>query len=249
MFISSGSKLRIVLIGVAILIFFAYFWNHLCLKHNESTSSESKLHTYNFRPLDGNKNRNNNNASGWENMDTKPKTFQDAVVKYANGKRIIILSLMDMGCLDMAVNLYLSSYLKMDMTNYLFISSDSLACSEMFKISSAIHCIHYADDNDANKPSSYGSRSFIRKTYFKSQAVQEALLMDYNVLLMDIDIVLFQDPFPYFDKCKDCDLQIQWDHGTVCSGFYFIRATEGGRLFVIWIFITLATSPFGQTRR
>ena len=227
-------------IGLTVLVLFlCYFWINIC--HNLNSSSATFMcpsqSTNGGRSLKSagllwnlvHQQQNTNNHSERQPIERTPVTLQEAIYLYTDAKRDIILSVMDMGCLDMAVNLYLSSFKKLGFTNYVFLSSDSEACPKMLTVSPDVHCIHYADDQDAVKASSYGTKSFIRKTYIKSKAVQEALLLGYNVLLMDIDIVIFKNPFPYFEECSDCDLQIQWDHGTICSGFYYIRSTKGGK--------------------
>lgn len=56
--------------------------------------------------------------------------------------------------------------------------------------------------------SDYGSVDFINKANMKTLAVLQVLKCGYNVLLTDVDVVFFKNPFHYLD-CADCDIQIQ----------------------------------------
>ena len=164
--------------------------------------------------------------------------MEKAMKAYANAQKVIVLSLMDSGTVDMAANLYLTSYHKFNITNYLFISSDSKSCPTLSSEYPAIHCVQYVNDTNGLTASSFGTKAFVRKTHYKTQAILEAVRLGFSVLLVDIDIVMFKNPFPYLDQCPQCDLQIQWDHNMVCSGFFYIRSTQWGR----YIFIILSCS-------
>ena len=156
------------------------------------------------------------------------KAFKDALTKHADPqKKDIAISLIDYGYLDLAVNLYMF-YQRVNLTNFLFVSSDNKACDALAKEVPNVPCVQYVFDADAAKASSFGSAAFVRKTHRKTKIVLDALMLKFNVLLVDLDIVFFKNPFPYLDICSDCDLQVQWDHGMACSGFYFVRATKAG---------------------
>ena len=156
------------------------------------------------------------------------KAFKDTLTKHADPeKKDIAISLIDYGYLDMSVNLYMF-YQRINLTNFLFVSSDNKACDALAKEVPNVPCVQYVFDTDAAKPSSFGSAAFVRKTHRKTKIVLDALKLNFNVLLVDVDIVFFKNPFPYLETCLDCDLQVQWDHGMACSGFYFVRATKAG---------------------
>ena len=171
-----------------------------------------------------------------EKLDQQPfdksvkKNFEDALKGRADNKGYIAISLIDSGYLDIAINLCMS-YKQINLTNYLFISSDDKACQDLMAEVADALCLQYVFDTDAAQPSSYGSKAFFRKANRKTKIVLDALSLGYNVLLVDLDIFFFKNPFPYLAKCPDCDLQVEWDHGVSCSGFYLARSTKAGMLY------------------
>jgi len=74
-----------------------------------------------------------------------------------------------------------------------------------------VACYTRFDDKDGGTPSSYGSESFRRKTHLKTIVILDALNLGLNVLIVDLDIVFFLNPLPYFAQCTKCDMQIQDD--------------------------------------
>ena len=89
-----------------------------------------------------------------------------------------------------------------------------------------INSFHYdIQDKDSKTPSNFGTAAFNSKTHIKTKISLDALLHGLTVVIIDVDIVLFKDPLPYFD-CQDCDIQIQNDIGQKNSGFYIAQPTK-----------------------
>ena len=152
-------------------------------------------------------------------------TFAQALRKQADDQGVIILASVDSGYIDMALNFYESSLKKLGLSNYLFVTSDSGAFKALSQ--RGIASFNYFDDKDAKKSSNYASAAFARKTHYKTKIVLEALKLGLTVLISDVDIVLFQNPFPFM-PCRECDLQITSDKRIGNSGFYLVRPTPGG---------------------
>lgn len=55
--------------------------------------------------------------------------------------------------------------------------------------------------------SNYGSRAFVQKTHIKTHIILDALQLGYTVFILDVDILFFKNPMPYFN-CKKCDIQV-----------------------------------------
>ncbi len=57
--------------------------------------------------------------------------------------------------------------------------------------------------------------------------VQDALTCGFTILVADVDIVLFKNPFPFF-TCTDCDVIVQEDCNTrnMNSGFAYLRSNN-----------------------
>ena len=136
--------------------------------------------------------------------------------------KTVVLSSVDSGYLDMAINLYLTSFKRFNIDNYLFVGSDPYICGALSNYS--IACYEYIHDRDGRKASGYYSEAFKRKTHLKTKIILEALKLGLKVLITDVDIVFFNNPLPLF-TCSDCDIEISSDVIEGNSGFYLARPT------------------------
>ncbi|ELT98190.1 hypothetical protein CAPTEDRAFT_212399 [Capitella teleta] len=135
---------------------------------------------------------------------------------------IIILVCVDSGYSRMAMNLYYTSFHKLSINNYLFMGTDDQICATLQKQGFA--CYTYQESPIHDSVSNWGTVEFSRKTHHKTKVTLDALLLGYTVLLVDVDIIFFHNPFPYL-ICKRCDIQIQNDMTEGNSGFYLARPT------------------------
>lgn len=155
----------------------------------------------------------------------KPLTFQEAVLKYSDQEKRIFLATVDSSYVEMAFNLYLTSFLPLNISNFLFIGADSKACP-MLNDNDPIQCFSYDfKEKEGNISSSYGSAGFRRKTHYKTQVILDALRLGYTVIIVDLDIVFFKNPLKHF-PCSHCDIQIQSDVSEGNTGFYMVRPTN-----------------------
>jgi len=159
------------------------------------------------------------------------ESFVQNVQRYAlNG--VIAVATFDVTYASMALNLYLTSFKKMNIDNYLFIATDNLGCEKLKPFGA--HCIHYMNSKKAKRASVYGSRDYNINTCLKPKIVLDSLKCGLDILLVDLDIVFFQNPLPFFTKYRDFDFISQLDPSgnSVNSGFFLVRNTIGGiRLF------------------
>ena len=137
----------------------------------------------------------------------------------------ILLTFVDFGFVEMAVNLYLTSIKQFKIKNYidLFISSDPKANEILASYGIAAVCLW----NDSNtEASNYDTLGFGLKAIKKVIASGLALELGYNVIFTDVDIVFFKNPFPYL-VCNSCDVIFQLDtsKGDINSGFYLALST------------------------
>lgn len=152
--------------------------------------------------------------------------FTHALRAHAQGG-LIYLASVDSSYLPMALNLYQTSFKKLGIENYLFACSDSEAYRSLQRRD--INAFDFLHDKDSTKPSAYGTKEFRRKTHMKTKIILDALEIGLNVIIIDVDIVLFKVPLPFMD-CADCDIQIQSDVTEGNSGFYMARATKPSML-------------------
>ena len=151
--------------------------------------------------------------------------FHHLLKSRADNQSVIVLALTDSSYVEMALNLYLSSFVKLDIVNYLFVCADST--SSDYLTSLGIPNINAFNDKGGSKLSNWGSKDFKRKTHYKTSMILEGLKLGLNVLVTDLDIVFLKNPIPYLN-CSSCDLQIQSDMIEGNSGFYMVRPTSAG---------------------
>ena len=89
---------------------------------------------------------------------------------------------------DMAMNLYLSSFKRFNINNFLFVGGGKNACEKLHRQN--VQCFDFWDDPDSNQSNNYGSKEFIRKM------ILQALRLNYSVLHTDLDVVFLKDPMP-----------------------------------------------------
>ena len=151
-------------------------------------------------------------------------SYLDALSYRANSNGEIILVSTDYGYIQMALNLYLTSLQKLNLSNYLFVTSNNDAAATLEQ--NGVAHFKMVEDKDGKKASKYGSPAFKRKTHIKTKIVHEALMYGFTVLFTDVDIVFLKDPFSYL-KCSSCDIQMQSDtHAGGNSGFYLARPSR-----------------------
>jgi hypothetical protein len=169
-------------------------------------------------------------SSAVESIMSKPKdpfgvnntAFHAVLKQRASWNNTIILSSVDSGYVDMAINLYFSSFEKFNIENYLFVGSDSEVCGALSVFN--IACFDYIHDKDGKTASGYFSQAFKRKTHLKTKIILEALGLGFKVLIADVDIVFLKNPLPLLN-CHSCDIEISSDIVEGNSGFYLARPT------------------------
>ena len=165
-------------------------------------------------------------------LDIKFHNYQDALKKRASASKMIIISLIDFGFIDMALNFYQTSIKRHGIDNFLFVSCSPKACTLLH--GEGIPCFMYADYPDSGRESIYLSSEFIKKTNLRTYMILEALYMNFTVLHTDVDIVYMSNPLPDIHKrCFHngfCDMATLMDgFVTYNAGFNFIRPTESSK--------------------
>ena len=151
--------------------------------------------------------------------------YSQALKSRASKENIIYLAFVDLGAMSMALNFYNTSFHRLNITNYLFLSSSQALC-DVF-LAQKIPCFLYVNDSASDKESLYQSRDFKRKMNIRTFMVLEALQMGYHVIHTDVDMYFFKDPLASLTaQCNsNCDIAPLWDHGAHNAGFLYIRNT------------------------
>lgn len=161
------------------------------------------------------------------NVGTIKKTVSSSLVsglkRYADSEKRIILIVVDYGYLDFALNFKESSLDRLNITNFLLICADRRSHSEL-NLNGISCCYFEYGSSKSSGPSDFGTSDYYEKSNAKTAVMVQALSLGYSVLMVDADVVLFRNPFPYF-PCSDCDIHVQMDRDMYNSGFVFVRPT------------------------
>ena len=149
--------------------------------------------------------------------------YELALSHRANKNNVIILISTDFGFINQALNLYITSLRKFNITNFLYVTSDKAASSLLDQHNIPNYLIF--EDRDGKRASKYRTKSYTRKTHIKTKIILQALKHGFTVLIVDADIVFLKNPLPFF-SCSDCDIQMQWDGFEGNTGFYLVRPTK-----------------------
>ena len=160
-----------------------------------------------------------------KNVSMKNVTFKSILIERADDNGIIMLALTDFSYAEMALNLYLTSFAKLEISNFLFVCADELSSDYLTKFN--ISNFRAFDDKEGSQTSNWGGQAFKRKTHYKTMMILEGLKLGLTVIVIDLDIVLFKNPIPFLN-CANCDIQIQSDMLEGNSGFYMARPTKAG---------------------
>ena len=129
----------------------------------------------------------------------------EAVVRAAAGSSCdVILTLGNAGFLDMMTNFLTTSVTRWGLTNALVVALSDGVCGNL---PPHIPCFKYPK---SFQTSNFGSPEFASLVHVKTEVALSVLQMGYNVLLVDGDIVLLQNPLERFRAdAQSFDVQIQ----------------------------------------
>ena len=152
--------------------------------------------------------------------------YKDMIQKKVSKDGIIIIITVDYSFVEMALNLYETSLLRFNITNYLFVCSHPGATAVLN--SRGVSAVTLWNDTQGMKTSDYETKAFNRKTRYKTSAAMFALDMGYIVLVLDVDIVFSKNPFPYLKCDNKCDIIMQSEAGNYYrnTGFYMAFPTN-----------------------
>ena len=181
-------------------------------------------------------------SKGWTNLNSPTKDPEAPETNKQNGNtqnelailaakkainNTLIISIVDSAYIEMALNLWETSFVKFGITNYLFICMDKEVKSLLPP--GADDCFVATEDKDGERASPYGSAAFNRKVMVKTKISLDLLYLGYHIIVVDLDIVFLQNPLPHL-VCNDCDLVIEDNNqGELNSGFYMIKPTSAAK--------------------
>ena len=151
--------------------------------------------------------------------------LQNAMRLLSDQNRNIYVTMVDYGFLDVAINLYLTSFKRLGIKNYVFVALNKRCCDVLD--ARKINCVRYFSENEAGLMASvYGTNTYNKKTHFKSKIVLELLKLGFNPLFVDADIVFIKNMGSTILKLgQRFDLVAQYDIVEMNSGLYYGNST------------------------
>ena len=145
----------------------------------------------------------------------------------SNSENLVMLSFADFAYVELAINLH-ESLQALYITNFLFICADEKALKVLRRrgIASFLYQHPQMNSNDA---SVLLSDDFSLKTSIKIKIITAAIMMGFQVLFTDADVVFLRNPIHYLTSYNIADLIIQNDTTNgLNSGFLLVRPTYSG---------------------
>lgn len=163
-------------------------------------------------------------------MRHRTRDFVLALSERASADGFVILAMVDAAFADMAMNMYETSFRPHGIENFLFVGTGTRGCVVLARHS--LPCFRYADNEDTETASRYGTPAFIRKMNFRTDMILDALDAGFTVLHTDLDVVFLRNPVPELTvtNLSAADMAVLWDSGTFNAGFLVIRPTAFSRM-------------------
>ena len=153
--------------------------------------------------------------------------FYKMLVLRANPEKLVILSFADFAYIEFAVNLH-ESLQELHITNFLFVCADVKALNLLKRRGIASFLYQHPQIN-SNEASNFFSDDFNVKTSIKIKIITAALMMGFQVMFTDADVVFLRNPIPHLTSYTTADLVIQNDTDSgLNSGFLLVRPTYSG---------------------
>ncbi|KAK8799580.1 hypothetical protein WA158_006128 [Blastocystis sp. Blastoise] len=168
-------------------------------------------------------------------IDFSSKSQLDSV---ATNKEVMLL-FVTKGYIDFALMFYESSILKNNITNYIYVCGDH----EIFEIlrtqgiNVMISSEIISDDNHIK----YGSKTLNKIMENRLNTMIGFLTKGYSILNCDVDILLLDNPFHYFDHTYDANMSVEEDlpYRSINGGFFYLKAVPKSIQFLTKVIRTM----------
>ena len=173
--------------------------------------------------------------------------FYKMLALRANPEKLVILSFADFAYIEFAVNLH-ESLQELHITNFLFVCADVKALNVLKRRGIASFLYQHPQIN-SNEASNFYSDEFNVKTSIKIKIITAALMMGFQVMFSDADVVFLRNPIPHLTSYTTADLVIQNDTDSgLNSGFLLVRPTYSGvTLMHRTLYIVMSRKIIDQT--
>ena len=208
-----------------------YHTNHREKHQNRAHFGNSKIKSKHFPVNPGDSRKQLTTPTPLSEHDVIPNgmdfTVRLSKVLASLEHRDLIVSIMDYGFIEMALNFIRTSIEVLDFKHQFLPICLDVESMKTLDLNGYSCLLLDLAENGSHLATDFGTEEYYRKTNVKTWVVLQFLKLGRTVLLSDVDIVLFRNPFSHF-TCYRCDIHIQMDRQLYNSGFVYVRNTSAG---------------------
>lgn len=144
--------------------------------------------------------------------------------RYADRNNNIIVSVVDSDLLEFVLNFYETSLKVLAIRNFISICVSREVERSLLRY--GYPCLFYDIEHLlVNGEGDFATATYYMRTNIKTLVGLQVLEFGFNVLLIDLDVLLFKNPFDYF-TCASCDIHVQMDRVMWNSGFVYAKSNS-----------------------
>ena len=161
-------------------------------------------------------------------------TLNQTLLQLSYGhQRTVIITIIDSSLYLDALNFHVTAVQRHQLRTHLFLCIDDEIASMLKE--HGIKCFKYKPEIDQlshrsnmmNNPGDFGTQKYYDVTNIKTRVLMDLVMLDFTVLMCDVDVYLFENPVPDLDAiCDGCHMQSQMDSFIHNTGFIYVKPTK-----------------------
>ena len=215
-----------------------YSIQYIGAKQSNTTPIKSrmlkKVLSINTNISQGSHMQKNNISSTNQNSYEAPMVYTtvESLIKKRAMNKTIILYCTDNSYIDLFLNGYYASQL-WKYENLAVTCFDRLCYQKLYKLNIPVALLNVESDTsvDITKAAICHTKAFHNKVHYKLVLWQIVINMNIQILYVDSDVILLQNPLFYLNSFTGYDIIAQRD-GELCSGFMYMYPTRNTKLAV-----------------
>ncbi|KAK8803370.1 hypothetical protein WA158_001064 [Blastocystis sp. Blastoise] len=126
---------------------------------------------------------------------------------------------------EMTIMFYENSLNKLNISNYVFICGDEIIYKSL--VDNNINAIRFSKSVEDDGKTTYNSPLLNIMMENRVKTIIQFLEEGFSILLSDVDILLLDNPFHYFNHTYDANMSIEsgFEYRSVNGGFFYLKST------------------------